>query len=246
MIDRKSGVPLYHQLLEIFDNYIKDGIWKVGEQLPTENELAMKFGVSKITVRQAMGILAKEGKVEKQAGRGTFVVEPQIECYLPTFSYTLGTDNKKVELLGIEAVANDRVSKLLNNGVKAEVILVRRLISSGEKPLALQTIYIPKEEWSNITNTEEITYSLRKMISQANSVKEAFESVSLNKYEAEILKQNISKPAIMIEAIVYKNNIPILLERSVLSRCKITINRNLDDSSDEIKQINSMWLCSKQ
>jgi GntR family transcriptional regulator len=65
--------PLYHQILRILASRIQSGVYPSGSQLPTEGALMEEFSVSRATVRTAVGHLAAEGKVERTAGKGTFV-----------------------------------------------------------------------------------------------------------------------------------------------------------------------------
>lgn len=76
--DRKSrelGQPLYRQLVDLMTGEIERGVIRPGERLPTEAELGDKFGLSRITVRQALAVLTREGLIERFPGRGSFVVE---------------------------------------------------------------------------------------------------------------------------------------------------------------------------
>lgn len=63
----------YVQLAETFRRQIAEGKWTVGERLPTVAALASAHGVAKITVRQAMDILAREALISRSPGRGTHV-----------------------------------------------------------------------------------------------------------------------------------------------------------------------------
>ncbi|EUJ21589.1 GntR family transcriptional regulator [Listeria aquatica] len=57
---------------------ILDGSYPLGENIPSEPELEKLFGVSKMTIRQAVALLAAEGYVDKQRGRGTQVISNQL------------------------------------------------------------------------------------------------------------------------------------------------------------------------
>ena len=72
-IDRKGGSALWHQIGEILAADIAAGTLAAGEKLPTEPELMQRFGVSRFTVRQALGHLEQRGLVRAEQGRGTFV-----------------------------------------------------------------------------------------------------------------------------------------------------------------------------
>jgi GntR family transcriptional regulator len=68
-----SPVPRYAQLADLFRGRIARGIWPAGGTLPTIEQLMREFDVARVTVRQAVNLLAREGLVSPQRGRGTFV-----------------------------------------------------------------------------------------------------------------------------------------------------------------------------
>ncbi len=68
-----SHVPKYAQIADIFRQRIARGVWTQGLRLPANEELAAEFGVSRVTIRQAVDLLARDGVIEAQQGRGTFV-----------------------------------------------------------------------------------------------------------------------------------------------------------------------------
>ena len=72
-IDRFNQEKLYIQLTRIFLEEIKSGKWQLNQRIPSEEELCKKYGVSKITVRQAVNNLVSDGYLMKLQGKGTFV-----------------------------------------------------------------------------------------------------------------------------------------------------------------------------
>jgi DNA-binding LacI/PurR family transcriptional regulator len=72
-IDRRSFVPLYVQLKNVLQRQILSGELPPGSALASEPALGQTFGVSRITVRQALGDLEAEGLIRREPGRGTFV-----------------------------------------------------------------------------------------------------------------------------------------------------------------------------
>lgn len=68
-----SPIPRYLQLAELMRQRIARGRWIVGQKLPSLEALVEEFGVARVTVRQAIELLAREGLVSPQQGRGTFV-----------------------------------------------------------------------------------------------------------------------------------------------------------------------------
>ena len=68
-----SRIPLYYQLENVLREKISSGAFLAGVRMPTEVELTKEYGVSRITVRQALQALTDEGLIERQQGRGTFI-----------------------------------------------------------------------------------------------------------------------------------------------------------------------------
>jgi DNA-binding GntR family transcriptional regulator len=77
-IDKSSPVPLYHQLATGVEAAIRSGEQAVGSYLMNEIDIAARFGLSRPTVRQAIGELVNAGLVTRQRGVGTRVVNPSI------------------------------------------------------------------------------------------------------------------------------------------------------------------------
>ena len=68
-----KGVPLYYQLQSILLDKIYSGIFNDGVRFPTEAELVKEYGVSRITVREALRTIEEQGLIRREVGRGTFV-----------------------------------------------------------------------------------------------------------------------------------------------------------------------------
>ena len=65
--------PRYLQIADLMRQRMARGLWPLGEKLPSLEALVEEFGVARVTVRQAVDLLAREGLVSPQQGRGTFV-----------------------------------------------------------------------------------------------------------------------------------------------------------------------------
>ncbi|MEO5676023.1 MAG: GntR family transcriptional regulator [Usitatibacter sp.] len=68
-----SPVPRYAQLADLLRGRLARGQWRPGDRMPTLEELMQEFDVARVTVRQAVEVLAREGLLSAQRGRGTFV-----------------------------------------------------------------------------------------------------------------------------------------------------------------------------
>lgn len=78
-----SPIPRYLQVADLLRQRIARGAWATGHKLPSLEELAAEFGVARVTMRQAIELLARDGLVSPQQGRGTFVTgRPRNERWL--------------------------------------------------------------------------------------------------------------------------------------------------------------------
>lgn len=109
-LDRRSFVPLYYQLQEVLKEQIESG-WRPGDLLPSEPELARRFGVSRVVVRQALAILEDDRQIVRIRGRGTFVAEPKLDYRAGGLSRHLIAprgDDIAVQVLDKRVVAPER------------------------------------------------------------------------------------------------------------------------------------------
>lgn len=70
---------MYHQIAAWLREQINAGTYASGRRIPAETELVDRFGVARNTVREAITVLIREGRVERRHGHGTFVRDPSAE-----------------------------------------------------------------------------------------------------------------------------------------------------------------------
>lgn len=73
-LSKASPTPLYHQLYTVLKTMVIDGTLELGARMPTEEQLAELFAVSRITAKRAMDELANENLVQRRRGKGTHVI----------------------------------------------------------------------------------------------------------------------------------------------------------------------------
>lgn len=144
-VDRESRVPLYEQLHRQFRQAIQDGRLDPSEPLAPEPELAAWLGVSRFTLRQALGQLVREGLLRRQRGRGTFIVEAPhaADSGRPDLRAIPGTDVEILEVglgqptpdeatvLGIEP--DDRIVEIVQRrSARGRVIALERIVLDGQ------------------------------------------------------------------------------------------------------------------
>lgn len=103
----RSSVARYIQLATLFRRRIEQGIWPVGEQIPTVDDLALECSVARATVRQAFDILEDEKLIRRYRAKGTFVIQQpqeQLWCEVPTdwSGLLLSPEGVSIELLAFD------------------------------------------------------------------------------------------------------------------------------------------------
>lgn len=145
-----SPVPLYMQIKEILRARILDGTYRAHEQMPSEAEMTHAFGVSRITVRQALGDLQKEGLLFKIHGKGTYVTKPkayQNVTRLQGFGEAMtprGYETFARVLNMREVGADKQIAARLALDVDAPVIEIKRLRYLNREPISLDVTYVPR------------------------------------------------------------------------------------------------------
>ena len=82
-------VPLHHQVYLHLKAALDSGEIAPGDRLPPERELCIRYNCSLITIRRALSELAREGRIERTRGRGTYALKPRIERdFADTLSFT--------------------------------------------------------------------------------------------------------------------------------------------------------------
>lgn len=150
-LDRRSFVPLYYQLQEVLKEQIESGVWQPGDPLPSEPELARRFGVSRAVVRQALAILEDDRQIERIRGRGTFVAQPKLDHRAGGLSRLLMAprgEDVTVQVLDKRAATVERSIRQALAAPDDEVLRLTTLLSLRGVPLAITYSFFRQEEVS--------------------------------------------------------------------------------------------------
>src|SRR5882724_6897047 len=142
---------LYSRVETVLASEIAGGDLRVGDQLPTEDRLIARFGVSRITVRRAIQNLVSRGLVEIRRGKGTFVSAPKITQNLAELSgfvedmHALGR-KPAARVIGKEIVTADAtVASQLALTKGERVVRIRRVRLADGIPLSFDETFLPLE-----------------------------------------------------------------------------------------------------
>ncbi|GAA1619695.1 transcriptional regulator NagR [Nonomuraea maheshkhaliensis] len=147
-IDPDSPVPKYFQLREILLDLIDSDELSIGAAIPSERELCQRFGLSRMTVRQAVDHLVSEGRLHRVPGKGTFVARPKIELALQLTSFTddmrargMIPGSRDLDRRVVRASAH--LAKELGIQPGEEVHFIERLRTADGEPLSIERAHIP-------------------------------------------------------------------------------------------------------
>ena len=142
-----SPIPRYVQLADLLRSRITRGVWASGARLPSLDALTAEFDVARVTVRQAIDLLSREGLVSAQQGRGTFVTgrpgserSIRLETSLRTLADVYRDDKPQLTLIE-EASAQPRLEA--EDGAPApRYHFMRRVHSREGQPYCVISIYL--------------------------------------------------------------------------------------------------------
>jgi GntR family transcriptional regulator len=224
----KNGIPLYHQLKEIFEERIASGEWAPGETIPNELDLCQQYGVSRGPVRQALDRLVQDGKVSRKQGKGTLVLPPKIEGELGGFySFTSLIEQKGLQhsartLSFEQAPASASAARQLDLPPGAPVYKIRRLRLANAEPLILETLYLPEAVCPGLSRDDLAAASLYRLMTGRYGVRllrarQFFEPALADPYEAEILGLQPGAPVLFLQNITFsQDDRPVVLSRAIM------------------------------
>lgn len=168
----------YTQLYEILVEKITSGEWKPNDCMPTEHELCQRYNLSRITVRDALNLLAKDGYIYRKQGKGTFVAVRPIEQKL-TKLYSL---RENIEAKGMvsynrilsfkQIAAAGKVQDTLQLADGESVYELIRCLYAENTPYAVETTYIPVSLYPEMTAELIRSNGLYKTMQSFNRIPE--------------------------------------------------------------------------
>ena len=150
-------VPRYYQVYTVLQQRIREGEWPADAPMPTEQDFAASFGVSRVTIRKALNMLQEEKLIVRQQGRGTFTLRQLRRQNRANFSGMLENIvdfelHTKVRVLAFTKVAlPEQVARLLECPAGAPGLRIIRVRSDSQTPFSHTTCHLPEPEANLIT-----------------------------------------------------------------------------------------------
>lgn len=224
-LEDSALVPKYHKISKLLLENITTGTWRLGDEIPSEQELCAKYEVSRGTVRRAIDSLVSQGLLVKVQGKSTYVSKPKI----PIFSKGFRSDirrtgqsaNTRIFHFEIRS-CEESVGRLLRLPKGSSVYELRRVIDAEGDPIILEMAYIPCRYGDRLNVNDLVHTSLLDLIPQSCGIIlkkaiESYEPASLSDEEATLLNVNPGAIAILDQAITYDiADTPIFLSKALI------------------------------
>ena len=234
-----SRVPRYHRIADALRERIRVGELASGARLDNQRQLAKSFGVTLMTLRQALELLEREHLITRRHGLGTFVAAPSIDydiMQLRRFAGDLSAKGERVatRLLGTRFTAADRrVAEALRLAGRPRVLVVERLRSVDEHPMSLQRSFLPSPLGDEVIRADlaltplhqVLEFKLGVVVTRAS---ETVSAVRLGRREARDLGCRAGEPAFESERVSYDaGGAPVVFDRAFIPGDRFRITREL-------------------
>ncbi len=216
-VDRLQATPLYHQIFLQLREEITSGERIFGSRMPTEQELAESFGVSRITARRALDELAHTRLVERKRRVGTHVIfksparpiEGSIDQAVESL-IAFGRDTQ-VKILELEQVpARPPITEALDIPVGTMVVRVARVRWLDDQPLSHLVSYIPADLGVDLSRNSLRSTPMLSLIEQAGvQIGAATQTISASLADAALasaLAVDIGSPILRVSRTVLDVN----------------------------------------
>jgi len=162
-VDKDGPTPVYHQIAEQIRRLVREGTLPPGTQLPPERVVCEHVNVSKMTLRQAYGLLEREGLIESRRGVGTVVCRPRVDKKLPemlSFSEEMAGRGQSASSRLLSFAVTDpsfAAREFLNLSEQQKVYEIQRLRMADGQPIAIERVELPAAWLPNLEryNLEE-------------------------------------------------------------------------------------------
>ena len=223
-------VPLYKQVKALMVTSLTNNEWRLGERIPTEPELASKYGVGISTVRAAVAELEQLGVLSRKQGKGTYVVVPSRHTDLHRFFRIAAVDGSKVsahsELLSFRRQKADRMTRdalqLTGKAASQSVYALTNVMRLSGTPVAVSEFCIPEKLFPKLTKEVFLSAGLAPFglyqkhygISIIRTVEHLF-AVPADALAARHLAVAQSRPLLEVQRVAYTfDDVPVEFRRS--------------------------------
>lgn len=222
MVGKERGVSLYYQIETYIKEQISSNIWPRGSKIPPEPELMARFGVSRDTLRHAIGNLVNEGLLERKHGSGTFVQGYILEADLSQIHFS-GKLGDRHQILSISTVPADPYTasclELEPQALVWEIIRLRYIQFEAE-PSILSKAYFSVAKFPKVKQYDlsQKIYDIieREYNISLVSARTLVQAALLTEQEAKWLHVSVKMPVLKLSKTCFSSTgSPIILSTSI-------------------------------
>ncbi len=233
-IYRNSPLPRYFQLKEIMRERIRSGEWKPGELIPSERDLSEKYGISRMTARQAITELVNEGLFYREQGKGTFVSQRKITqqlIHLTGFTEDIRARGQRPGTKVLSATmhpADEETAEKLRINAGTPIFRLQRLRLADDEPLAIELSQISFKGCEGLLEEDLEHNSLYRLLESKYGIAlmeadQELEAGLTGSEEAQLLKISVASPVLFTRRITYSDRTqPIEYAKAVYCGNKYT------------------------
>lgn len=216
--------PLYKQVEKHILQCLADGEWKPGAQLPTENQLAERFGVAVFTIRAGISELVAANILIRKQGKGTFVARHNRQRQRYQFSHVFHNDGTQIfperELVSFDREApTDQAAAILKllNEERPTIYRIACLLTIDSEPVSTLDIMLPARMFPGLTarairESRENLYAVYQDVCGINVIRieERVYGANATGSISRTLKMAAGGPVLRVERIAYTyNDVPV-------------------------------------
>ncbi len=215
MIDRNSPLPVYYQVQNDLVERINRKEWKINDLLPSENSLIKEYGVSRVTLRQALAELEKDKIIERSRGKRARILGTKPNPFVHKLNYKLATldssDGNEVTAKVLEKIEVSPVYISIKNLLKLSddndrAIFIKRIFYLNKRPIAICKSWLPSCLLPGFLENDMINNSLSDTLEKSYSIKaktvdDVFEVVRSSQSESTLLKCSLDVPLLLIKGL---------------------------------------------
>ncbi len=232
-------VPRYYRIAEALRARIEEDDLRPGARLPDQRTLARQFGVTLMTLRQALELLERENRISRRHGLGTFVAAPSVDYEITKwqrFAADLSAHGERVETQVLDArlaLADRRVTGALGLGPRARVVSLERLRLVDGHPMSLQRSFLPAALGEPLLAADLATTPLGQALEFKQGIvitraRETVSAVRLGRREARALGCAAGIPAFESERVsLDAAGHPVVFDRAFIPGDRFRITREL-------------------
>lgn len=212
-LNRREPLPLYYQLKELLKDLIDQGKIPPHQQLPSEQKLAERYGISRMTARRTLEELVAEGYVYRAQGRGTFVAEPKLRqslMLLTSFSEDMRARGLEpgAKVIDVDVLQRPGIARKLQADDDEHLIKVQRVRLANREPMALETSFLRHRFCPGLEEADLTNRSLYEVLASQHGVQlaraeQTLEAKLSDEYESDILQIAPGSAVLLIERLTF-------------------------------------------